>query len=135
MSLLQKAKQYLLAHEYVFHNKNATFTRNNPYVKRLRRLSKNLGAMSYNHAKRIALSILTQNRPFRRKLNNEYLALYNKVHNPNLNENSKKFLTSRLQQKAEGNFPRPPFLKNVHEHRRRIIERRKKFGTTFCTPS
>ena len=61
MSIVQKAKNYLLAHEYVFHNKNAT------YVKNLILLRNYFRAPSYNRAKQRALKILEQNRTSKRK--------------------------------------------------------------------
>jgi hypothetical protein len=79
MSIVQKAKNYLLAHEYVFHNKNAT------YVKNLILLRNYFRAPSYNRAKQRALKILEQNRTSKRKRipeNSNYflIASHSRIH-------------------------------------------------------
>jgi hypothetical protein len=79
MSIVQKAKNYLLAHEYVFHNKNTAYVNNLILLRNYFRVS------SYNRAKQIALEILEQNRTSKRKSipeNSNYflIAAHSRIH-------------------------------------------------------
>lgn len=112
-SLLEKAKQYLLAHEYILRNNKQV---PEVYLVRLQTLARRLNTNNFNVARQRALDILAENRKSKRSMNSAFVGLYNAVHNPILNEKFKTQYTHVLRNMARGT--------DVHEHKKSILARR-----------